>query len=154
MEQQELLIKMIIQAWAGVVGRTTKLISHLTDEELNHQVAPDRSTGIFILSHITKGSDKMRDILFLGDRIFPDLDEKTVMSPAEWRDAWSKVNDTLLEQLQAVPVADWFKRHASMTDEDLVADPGRNRLSVLLTRMNHLSYHLGQLVLINPASTK
>jgi len=34
-----------------------------------------------------------------------------------------------------------------MTDEDLAKDPGRNKLSVLINRTNHMAYHIGQLVL-------
>jgi hypothetical protein len=42
---------------------------------------------------------------------------------------------------------DWFRAHSAMTEEDLAADPGRNKLSVLINRTNHVAYHLGQLVL-------
>jgi hypothetical protein len=34
-----------------------------------------------------------------------------------------------------------------MTDEDYAKDPMRNRLSVLLSRTNHLSFHIGQIIL-------
>jgi hypothetical protein len=42
----------------------------------------------------------------------------------------------------------WFSRHASMTDEDFEKDPARNKLTTLLSRTNHLSYHFGQLRLL------
>jgi hypothetical protein len=34
-----------------------------------------------------------------------------------------------------------------MSEEDYAKDPIRNRLAVLLSRTNHLSYHLGQITL-------
>jgi hypothetical protein len=35
-----------------------------------------------------------------------------------------------------------------MTEEDFEKEPGRNKLSVLINRTNHMAYHLGQLVLL------
>ena len=43
---------------------------------------------------------------------------------------------------------DWFSRHTAMTDEDFEKEPGRNKLSVVINRTNHMAYHLGQLVLV------
>jgi len=42
---------------------------------------------------------------------------------------------------------DWAQRHAVVSEEDFAKDPSRNRFAVLLSRTNHLSYHLGQAVL-------
>jgi hypothetical protein len=42
----------------------------------------------------------------------------------------------------------WLSRHESMTDADFEKDPARNKLSVLLNRTNHLSFHFGQLRLL------
>ena len=42
---------------------------------------------------------------------------------------------------------DWVQRHAAVSEEDFAKDASRNRFAVLLSRTNHLSYHLGQAVL-------
>jgi hypothetical protein len=34
-----------------------------------------------------------------------------------------------------------------VSDEDFAKDPGRNRLAVVPSRTNHMSYHLGQIIL-------
>ncbi len=44
-------------------------------------------------------------------------------------------------------MAEWLQRHAAVSGEDFAKDPLRNRFSILLSRTNHLSYHLGQAVL-------
>jgi hypothetical protein len=43
---------------------------------------------------------------------------------------------------------DWAHRHSAVSEEDFAKDPSRNRFAVLLSRTNHLSYHLGQAVLV------
>jgi len=42
---------------------------------------------------------------------------------------------------------DWLARHTAVSEEDFAKDPSRNRFAVLLSRTNHLSYHLGPAVL-------
>jgi len=43
--------------------------------------------------------------------------------------------------------SDWRQRHTAVSEEDFAKDPSRNRFAVLLSRTNHLSYHLGQALL-------
>ena len=49
--------------------------------------------------------------------------------------------------MEAVSSSGWLERHAAVSEEDFAKDPSRNRFAVLLSRTNHLSYHLGQAVL-------
>jgi ribose 1,5-bisphosphokinase PhnN len=44
-------------------------------------------------------------------------------------------------------LSDWAQRHTAVSEEDFAKDASRNRFSILLSRTNHLSYHLGQAVL-------
>jgi hypothetical protein len=60
---------------------------------------------------------------------------------------WAQVNGSLSDKFGRLTPQDWLQRHMAMSDEDYAKDPTRNRLSVLLSRTNHISYHLGQLVL-------
>jgi len=41
---------------------------------------------------------------------------------------------------------DWLQRHTAVSEEDFAKDTSRNRFAILLSRTNHLSYHLGQLI--------
>jgi len=60
---------------------------------------------------------------------------------------WAEVNGSLSEKLGRLTPPKWLQRHMAMSDEEYAKDPTRNRLSVLLSRTNHLSYHLGQIIL-------
>ena len=42
---------------------------------------------------------------------------------------------------------EWLERHASVSEEDFAKEPLRNRFAILLSRTNHLGFHLGQIVL-------
>jgi ribose 1,5-bisphosphokinase PhnN len=43
--------------------------------------------------------------------------------------------------------SDWLQRHTAVSEADFAKDASRNRFAILLSRTNHLSYHLGQALL-------
>ena len=43
--------------------------------------------------------------------------------------------------------SNWLQRYTAVSEEDFAKDASRNRFAILLSRTNHLSYHLGQAVL-------
>src|ERR1700675_623207 len=87
----------------------------------------------------------------------PELDAIFVSSPdktgaqlppvGELRKYWDEVNGKLLSQFASLSADEWLQRHYAMSEEDYAKDPTRNRLAVLLSRTNHMSYHLGQITL-------
>ena len=59
MDQQQLIIKMALDAWHVYINRTDKLFNELTDEQLVNEVAPGRNTGIYLLGHLAAVHDAM-----------------------------------------------------------------------------------------------
>jgi len=57
------------------------------------------------------------------------------------------VNGKLLSKFANLSADEWLQRHYAISEEAYAKDPTRNRLAVLLSRTNHLSYHLGQITL-------
>jgi hypothetical protein len=53
----------------------------------------------------------------------------------------------LFERFASLSAADWLKKHGAVSEEDFLKEPLRNRLAILLSRTNHLTYHLGQTAL-------
>jgi hypothetical protein len=47
----------------------------------------------------------------------------------------------LTEALERFTPEDWLEKHTVVSDEDFAKDPSRNRLAVVLSRTNHMSYH-------------
>src|SRR5580658_4740231 len=153
----KLSVQVAINSWRLVLERTNKTLSNLTDDQLLKEVAPGRNRVIYLLGHLTAVHDAMFPILGLGERLHPELDAIFVSSPdktgaqmpaaGELRKYWDEVNGKLLSQFATLSADQWLQRHYSMSEEDYAKDPTRNRLAVLLSRINHMSYHLGQITL-------
>jgi hypothetical protein len=112
---------------------------------------------IYLWGHLTAIHDAMLPLLGLRERFHPEFDVAFVSNPdksraaipshEEVRRAWQTVNGELSKEFEKMSWPDWLERHAAVSEEDFAKDASRNRFSVLLSRTNHLSYHLGQAVL-------
>jgi len=150
-------VQVAINSWRLVLERASRTLSNLTDDQLLKEVAPGRNRLIYLWGHLTAIHDAMFPILGLGERLHPELDLIFVSSPdkggaqlpsaEEMRKYWDEVNGKLLSQFASLSEDEWLQRHYAMSEEDYAKDPTRNRLAVLLSRTNHLSYHLGQITL-------
>jgi len=157
MTSHKLSVQVAINSWRLVVERANKIFSSLPEDQLLKEVAPGRNRLIYLWGHLTAIHDAMFPILGLGERLHPELDAMFISSPdkagaqlppvGQLRKYWDEVNGKLLSQFATLSTDEWLQRHRSMSDEDYVKDPTRNRLAVLLSRTNHLSYHLGQITL-------
>jgi uncharacterized damage-inducible protein DinB len=153
----ELSVQVAINSWRLVVERANKTLSNLPDDHLLKEVAPGRNRLIYLWGHLTAVHDAMFPILGLGERLHPELDAIFVSSPdktgaqlppvGELRKYWDEVNRKLLSQFATLSENEWLQRHNAVSEEDYAKDPTRNRLAVLLSRTNHMSYHLGQVTL-------
>jgi len=156
MTSQQLSVKVAINSWRLVLERADKKFSNLTEDQLLREVAPGRNRLIYIWGHLTAIHDAMFPILGLGSRLHPELDNIFISSPdkttqllpaREVKKCWEEVNGKLLSQFESLSADEWLLRHHAMSEEDYAKDPTRNRLAVLLSRTNHMSYHLGQVIL-------
>ena len=156
MTSHELPVKVAINSWRLVVERADKIFSRLTEDQLVSEVAPGKNRVIYLWGHLTAIHDAMFPILGLGPRLHPELenifisnpDKTTQLPPAhDLKKYWYQVNGKLLSQFDNLSADEWLQRHHAMSEEDYAKDPARNRLAVLLSRTNHMSYHLGQMTL-------
>ena len=157
MTDDKLSVQVAIDSWRLVLTRANKTLSNLTDDQLLKEVAPGRNRLIYLWGHLTAIHDAMFPILGLGERLHPELDAIFVSSPdkagaqlppvGELRNSWDEVNSKLLSLFASLSADEWLQRHYAVSEEDYAKDPTRNRLAVLLSRTNHMSYHLGQITL-------
>lgn len=157
MEEQQIFVRMAIKAWDTQIARADKFFTSLDDESMLKEVAPGKNRIIYLLGHLIVANDSMISIFGLGERKYAHLEEAFMRNPdkagldmpevAVLRNDWTESNRILSDYFGKLSTADWMSRHMVMTDEDFAKDPGRNKLSVLLNRTNHVAYHLGQLVL-------
>jgi hypothetical protein len=164
MTEKETLIKMVLDAWHSKVNQFDKLLAELSDEQLMKEVAPGRNRGIYLLGHLTALGDSIVPLLGYGEKISPHLfkpfvhipDKETEDLPPinELRQEWVKVKTALAEKMAATTPEEWFQRHTSISEEDFVKEPHRNKLNVVLSRVSHVDYHLGQLTFLKNKAIK
>jgi uncharacterized damage-inducible protein DinB len=152
----KLSVQVAINSWQLVLERVNKILLNLPEDQLLKEVAPGKNRLIYLWGHLTAIHDAMFPILGLGERLHPELDAIFVSNPdraeaqppvGELRKYWEEVNGKLLSQFETLSANEWLLRHYAMSEEDYAKDPTRNRLAVLLSRTNHMSYHLGQMTL-------
>ena len=151
------LVALGLKACNGQIERADKLFGSLSSEEVQREVAPGRNRLLYLWGHLTAVHDAMLPMLGLGERLHPDFDAAFVSNPdksyaatpshEQVRHAWNAVNSDLRRGLEGMSWSDWLQRHTAVSEEDFAKDTSRNRFAVLLSRTNHLSYHLGQAML-------
>jgi hypothetical protein len=157
MTAEDLFVASAIHSWKQNVERAGNVFSVLSDHQLQIEVAPGRNRLLYLWGHLTAVHDAMLPLLGVGNRLHAGLDaafvraaDKTVdelPAPSEIQRCWDEVNGELLKGFEKFTASDWAAKHAAVSEEDFAANPLRNRLSVLLSRTSHLSYHLGQAAL-------
>jgi hypothetical protein len=155
---EEILVAGALSTWDGAIEKADKLFPNLTPEELLKEVAPGRNRLIYLWGHLTATHDRMLLLLSIGQRLHPEFDVvflctpdkvSVIPTPQELKNSWAEVNERLRAGFATLSAFDWLQKHTSVSDEDFTKDPLRNRFAILLSRTNHLSYHLGQAVLVS-----
>ena len=158
MNANQTMIKMVLDRWNSEINNFTDIINAISDDQLMKEIAPGKNRGIYLLGHIVAVHDDMFPILNFGNKLHPELIDIFLKSPdkavaqiptaTELRTAWKLVNEQMAEKMSSLSADDWFHRHNSVSAEDFVKEPHRNKLNVIISRTNHLCYHTGQLVLL------
>ncbi len=156
--QKQLVIKSVLDAWHSRIEAADKLFNGLNDEQLGQEISPGRNRGVYLLGHLTAVHDKMLPLLNLEPQVYPHLDEPFLTKPdksvsqipsvKELRENWKTINSKLATHFNKLSPDEWFQRHTSVTEEDFVKEPHRNRLNVVVGRTNHMQYHIGQVALL------
>jgi hypothetical protein len=157
MENEGSCVALGLKAWTTQIDRADKLFGALSSEEILREIAPGRNRLLYLWGHLTAIHDAMLPLLGVGERLYPEFDAAFVSSPdksqaaipshQQVRQAWTTVNGELLKGFEKMSQPDWLQRHTAVSEEDFAKDTSRNRFAILLSRTNHLSYHLGQAVL-------
>ena len=156
--EKQLAVKMALDLWNSRVKATDELIDSLTDEQLQKEVSSGRNRGIYLLGHLTAVNDAMLPLLGFEKQNYPQLNDAFLTKPdkaiaelpsaKDLRAYWKASNAKLAEHFGKLKPEEWFEKHTSVSAEDFVKEPHRNRLNVVMGRTVHLSSHLGQLVFL------
>jgi DinB superfamily len=156
--QQEVFIKMVLDAWHSKTNQFDKLLSELSDEQLLKEVSPGRNRGIYLLGHLTVMVNAMLPLLGYDENPTPHLIPLFVRTPDrevsdlptanELRQEWAKAKALIERHIATTAPNEWFQKHTSISEEDFAKQPHRNKLNVVLSRASHFDYHLGQLIFL------
>lgn len=152
-------IKMILDRWDQSIKSADQLFEQLSDDALLKETSPGKNRGIYLLGHLIAVHDEMLMILDLTREMqYPELygpfheepDKAVSNLPAtsELRTIWKTQCAYIAQQFAGVKTEEWFSKHTRVTVEAFATEPTRNKLNVVLTRVIHLQYHLGQMVLL------
>ncbi|HEY1055765.1 MAG TPA: DinB family protein [Emticicia sp.] len=158
MNHLDLSIKIAVNNWQLQINAFNSVLEKLSDEQLMAEIAPSKNRGIYLLGHSAAIHDLMLPLLRFGEAIHPELHpvfveaaDKTIEelpTISQLKEQWKEINDILTAHINHLPVEQWFTRHNNISEENFEKEPQRNRLNVLFSRTNHLSYHRGQLALL------
>jgi hypothetical protein len=153
-----IMVKMIIDRWEANIINFNAVLNSITNEQLQKEVSPGKNRGIYLLGHLIAVHDKMLRLLDFEDsqdpelhKMFIDAPDKSISeitSANDLRLLWSRQSEMLTQKISRMRPEEWFEKHTSVSSEDFIKSPHRNKLNILLTRTTHLSYHTGQMVLI------
>ena len=157
MGNEGIFVALGLKTWNAQIDRADKLFAGLSSDEILREIAPGRNRLLYLWGHLTAVHDAMLPLLGLGERLHPEFDVAFVSNPdksqanipshEQVRRAWNAVNGELSKGFEKMASSDWLQRHSAVSEEDFAKDASRNRFSILLSRTNHLSYHLGQAAL-------
>ena len=157
MGNEDSYVALGLKVWKAQIDRAGKVFGGLSSEEVLREIAPGRNRLLYLWGHLTAVHDAMLPLLSLGERLHPEFDVAFVSNPdksradipshEQVRQAWNSVNGELSRGLERMSWSDWLQPHSAVSAEDFAKDASRNRFAILLSRTNHLSYHLGQAAL-------
>jgi hypothetical protein len=154
MTTETLFVDSALRTWKQSVDRADKFFDALTDEQLLQEIAPGKNRLIYLWGHLTAVNDLLLPLLRLGERLHPELDPIFVSNPDRFSQAtlsgkelkviWNEINASLWAGFVKLSPSEWLQRHNSVSEEEFLREPHRNRFTVLLGRIGHLTYHFGQ----------
>ena len=154
MTTESSLVDSALRSWKSNVDRIGEFFGALSEEQLLREIGPGKNRLIYLWGHLTAISDATLPVLEFGQRHHPELDlmfvknpdrsVPTILSGEDLELIWNEINETLWTEMGKLSGSEWLQKHASVSEEDFVREPHRNRFAILLGRTAHLAYHFGQ----------
>lgn len=153
-----LAVKIVLDGFKRSLKSASKVFNELPEDDLLQEIVPTKNSGLYLLGHLIAVHDNMFPLLGLRDSLYPELIEVFIKNPdkselpkpsiAQLKLQWEEIHQLLISNLESLTNEQWFEKHTAVSDEDFITEPHRNRLNVVLSRSNHLSYHIGQISLL------
>ncbi|HET6992398.1 MAG TPA: DinB family protein, partial [Bacteroidia bacterium] len=133
------MLKMILDRWNASIKSCDTLLTSLSDEQLQKEIAPKRNRGVYLLGHLIAVHDDMVTLLDMGEKLYPELHKTFIDSPdksvenipsaKELRAYWSKQCEVLKQKFESLKPDEWLEKHTAVSAEDFAKEPHRNKLN-------------------------
>ena len=153
MTTEAVLIDAALRIWKTNVERVS-IFGTLSEEQLQQEIAPGKNRLIYLWGHLASSNDALLPLLGFAQRLHPELDAMFITNPdrtiapilsgAELKQIWNEINDALWAAFVKLSPEEWVQKHTSVSDADFALEPHRNRYTILLGRVAHMAYHIGQ----------
>lgn len=157
-----MFVDLVLRNWKAGTDRVEKFFSGQSEEALLRELAPGKNRLIYLWGHLAAVNDALHPLLGFGSSLHPELEDmfiknpdravESILSGPEVKRCWSEINESLWSHFQTLTPAQWLERHMSVSEADFAREPHRNRCNVVLNRTGHTAEHLGQALLVKPAS--
>lgn len=155
--KEEIFSQMVLKNWEAQNKAMDEFVDSLTDEDFKKDVAPGKNSVQYLIGHMIAANESMVKIFGLGTPMFPEYEQIFIRTPdhsgqdfpppAVLKENYKKHREELKTLFERIKPEEWMTKHSLMTDADFEKEPTRNKMSVLLSRVHHLAYHLGQMKL-------
>jgi hypothetical protein len=160
MTNETMFVDLGLRNWKMATDRADKTFGELSEEALQKKIAPGKNRLVYLWGHLTAVNDALLPLLGFGPKLHPELEAmfitnpdrsvETIVSGAEIKRCWTEINESLWANFQTLTPAQWLEKHTSVSETDFAREPHRNRFNVLLSRIGHMTEHLGQALLAEP----
>ncbi|MBS1506449.1 MAG: DinB family protein [Bacteroidetes bacterium] len=144
--------------WETYNRRTQKVIESISDAQFHTPIVPGGNSASWLLGHLADTDDKLLELFGIRSRLFPELEkiyhhdratnQQGHLSKDELIAKWKAISAELDRAFKSWSESEWLGRHTAVTEEDFKKEPHRNKLNVMLSRVEHKASHLGQIAML------
>ena len=150
-------IEICLLQWTTYNTRMQKMMEALSDEKFNTPIVANGNSPSWIFGHLVDTDDRLLELFGIRSRFFPELgkiyhnergsNQGGHLSKAELTTRWAAISAELDKAFRSWGERDWMGRHTAVSEEDFKKEPHRNKLNVMLSRVEHKASHLGQVAM-------
>jgi len=134
-----------------------KMMDAISEENFNKPIVANGNSPSWLFGHLADTDDLLLGLFGVGERLYPGLaityhhergtNQSGHLKKQELNEKWKTIVAALDSVFKRMTESDWQGRHMAITEEDFKKEPQRNKLNVLLSRVTHKAWHLGQIAI-------
>ena len=143
--------------WNTYNKQMQKAFDTISDENFNKPIVENGNSPSWLLGHLVDTDDKLIELFGIGDRLHPELkaiyhhergtNQSGHLTKSELLSKWKTISAELDKAFKSWSESDWMGRHTAVSEDDFKKEPHRNKLNVMLSRVEHKASHLGQVAM-------